>query len=392
MASNDILSAELRREVTRNRYATHIDAAQVYPTTQQLSRELPRILSDYDYPDISGADLNRMTRAVIEAFGGTWSGMWDDITKELVALAKIEADAVTGVYNEYTPSAVVKPTREEVERATTSAIMTLTSDVTQAGTWAQFIRANLDANTRALSGLIRDGYNNGVSLSELIRQIRGTRGADGKYYGGLINNKTRQQAAALARTGVSHYANVGRDQFAAKNKDQIEGRILVATFDNRTTRICMSRHLNFYATGEKYPPLPFHYNERSQYIFKTKGFDPLNNTRPSVQGKEGEEAAELFDVKQSRARKKVTYRGRKSGDLFEIDQVSAKMSFDEFLRDQPRWFVESTLGPERAKLFLDGGLSVDKFTDMTGRPLTLEELKQTSAGARAFRKANNDGN
>lgn len=387
MASNDIIQQELRREVTRNRYATHLDAAEIYPTTQKLSRQLPGVMSDYDFPNISGTALNQMTRDVLQAFGAEWSSMWEQITDELIRLAKIEADAVTGVYSDYTPDAVLKPTRAEVESAARNAVMTLTSDVTQSGAWAQFVRGNLDANTRALSGLIRDGYNNGISLSELIRQIRGTRGDDGKYYGGLLNNKTRQQAAALARTGVSHYANIGRDAFAEKNKDQIEGRILIATFDNRTTKICMSRHLNFYATGDPYPPLPFHYGERSQYIFKTKGFDPLNNTRPSVQGKEGEEAADLFDVKQSRARKKVTYRGRKSGDLFEIEPVSAKMTYDEFLRGQPRWFVESTLGKEAAALFLDGGLPIEKFTDMTGRPLTLDELKQTSAGARAYKKA-----
>ena len=411
MASNDILDAELRREVARNRYAAALARDTIGPTAQQLARRLPRILTEYDFPDLTQKDLNAMTKAVADEFGGAWRGMWDDISAELIRLANIEAEAVAGVYNDYTPDALLVPDREEVEAAARNAVMTLTSDVTESGTWAQFVRRNLDAGTRALAGAIREGYNNGTPLSELIRTIRGVRGDDGVYRGGILNNKTRAQAEALARTGVSHYANVARDSFAEKNKDVIEGRYLFATLDNRTTTICFSRHLNFYKTGEKYPPLPFHHGERSQYIFKTKGFDPLNTTRPVTGGREGEEAAEKFAARKQRldnrrARQselraegepagttssKPKYRGRRDLDVFDVKQVSAKMTSDQFLRQQPRWFVESTLGKKKAALFLDGGLKIDRFTDMTGRPLTLDELRETVAGERAFAKVKNDG-
>ena len=57
------------------------------------------------------------------------------------------------------------------------------------------------------------------------------------------------------------------------------------------------------------------------------------------------------------------------------------------MRSQPDWFIESSLGKTRAKLFKEGGLSIDKFTDMNGRPLTLKEMKALDDYDAAFRKA-----
>ena len=40
------------------------------------------------------------------------------------------------------------------------------------------------------------------------------------------------------RTGANHYANRARDVAAEANADLIQGRIFLATFDNRTTLTC----------------------------------------------------------------------------------------------------------------------------------------------------------
>lgn len=388
MANNDILDAELRRETNRNRFATHLERTEIAPTTQELSRSLPRIMADFDFDNMTRSDVNALTAAIRQEFGTTWSTMWQDITDELLKAAQIEAEAVLGVYEDFTPDVLVAPTNKQVETAVQNAVMTLTSDVTQSGTWAQFVRRNLDSTMRGIAGIIREGFNNNLSKSEIVRQLRGTYNRKTrKYEGGFLNGKARAGANSLARTGVSHYANVARDEFARVNRDVIQGRILFATLDNRTTTICLRRHLNFYPTGERFPPLPFHFNERSQYIFKTKGFDPLNTDRTAVGGQKGEAAADEFEAKQARTSKKVRHRGRKDTDIFDVQTIEAKVSSDEWLRRQPRWFVESTLGKERAKLFIDGDLHIDRFTDMTGRPLTLDELKETNAGDKAFRKA-----
>lgn len=409
MASNDILDAELRREVNRDRFATGLTRTEVSPTTQELSRSLPRIMSDFDFEDMTTGELNELTVLIRKEFGSTWSTMWDDITAELRKLARIEGEAVTGVYQDFTPDPVIAPSAKQVDAATRTAVMTLTTDVTQSGTWAQFVRRNLDTTTQRVTGVIREGFNNGLTRQQVVQQLRGKFNRKTRMFeGGILNGRAKAGANALTRTGTSHFANVARDEFAVKNKALIEGRVLFATLDNRTTTICFRRHLMFYATGERFPPLPFHFGERSQYIFKTKGFDPLNTDRAVVSGKQGKEAREKFETRQQRQDNlrdnraerradgqvgvpttgtKVRHRGRKDTDIFDVQQVSAKLTSDAWLRRQPRWFVESSLGKTRANLFLSGDLHIDRFTDITGRQLTLDELKQTNAGDRAFRKA-----
>lgn len=389
MASNDILDAELRRETNRSRFGTSLTRNNIRPTAQELSRSLPAIISGYDWENLTQGDLNELTIAIRKEFRGTWSTMWADITAELVKMGEIEAQGVLEVYEDFVPDELQAPRPAAVASAQNNTVLTLTTDSVTSGTWAQFMSENTDATSRRVVGTIVEGFRNGSTLQEMLIALRGRYDRRTRtYVGGVLNDKAVRGAEALARTGVSHYANASRDAFAAANKKVIQGRILFATLDNRTTTICFGRHLNFYPTGERYPPLPFHYNERSQYIFKTEGFDPLNTERPAVGGQEGEQAQEEFEAKQARTNKKVRHRGRKDTDIFDVEQISAKTTADAWLRRQPRWFIESTLGKERARLFIDGGLKIDRFTDMLGRELTLEELIETNAGDRAYRRAN----
>lgn len=394
---NEIIDAELRREAYRDRYATGLTRNIIAPSIKELSRKLPRLLAEYDLQTMSRFELSKLTKAIEQEFGGVWSNMWLDITAQMLDLAAFEAEAVAGVYTDFTGSALAAPTAEQIEKAAQNAIMTLTTDVTTTGAWADFVRGNTDRASRQIVGIVREAYANSQTNAQAVQAIRAA-----------VEGITRTRAEALARTGVSHYANVARDSFAEANKKLIEGRYLFATLDNRTTTVCFKRHLNFYPTGERFPPLPFHYGERSQYIFKTKNYDPLNNTRPAVGGREGDDAEEAFNRKNDRldatrerraglradgkdtpsTASKVKYSGRKDLNIFDVQQIPARTSSDKWLRDQPRWFIEDTLGVERAKLFIDGGLSIDRFADMTGRELTLKELYETAAGDRARRKAN----
>ena len=138
------------------------------------------------------------------------------------------------------------------------------------------------------------------------------------------------------------------------------------------------------------------------------GFDPFDGTRAAVGGQEGETAEELFNKKNDRldARRekadekrangetdvkevpsKVTYSGRKDSSIFNAGQIDSHTTMDAWMRQQPDWFIESSLGKTRAKLFKDGGLTLDKFTDMNGKPLTLKQMKALDQYDNAFRKA-----
>lgn len=69
-------------------------------------------------------------------------------------------------------------------------------------------------------------------------------------------------------------------------------------------------------------------------------------------------------------------------------QVPASLSYYQWLKMQPASFVEDTLGPARAALFLKGGqaqTSLRACSSIATSSLTLEELRRLIPGA--FEKA-----
>jgi hypothetical protein len=66
--------------------------------------------------------------------------------------------------------------------------------------------------------------------------------------------------------------------------------------------------------------------------------------------------------------------------------VSAKSTYGGWLKKQPASFQDEVLGPTRAKLFRQGGLSIGKFVNFDGETYSLEQLR--ALNPLAFEKAN----
>jgi len=64
------------------------------------------------------------------------------------------------------------------------------------------------------------------------------------------------------------------------------------------------------------------------------------------------------------------------------NQIKAdpNMGFINMLRKQSPEFQNKVLGTERAKLFRNGKLSIDRFTNDKGQILTLKQLKKENPG------------
>ena len=56
-------------------------------------------------------------------------------------------------------------------------------------------------------------------------------------------------------------------------------------------------------------------------------------------------------------------------------QVSADLNYNDWLKKQSKAFQVDVLGKDKAKLFRDGGITMDKFVNDRGQALTLAELK-----------------
>lgn len=149
------------------------------------------------------------------------------------------------------------------------------------------------------------------------------------------------------------------------------------------------------------------HNCRSLWIMKIKGVDPFGGTRASVGGNRGTESANEFEDRNAKLAKqradraakraegedtpetasKVRYKGKKDADIFNPGQIDADISPQKFFERQPDWWIKSNLGATRAKLFREGGLTIDKFTDKDGNFLTLKQMRELDEYSPYFKKA-----
>jgi SPP1 gp7 family putative phage head morphogenesis protein len=185
------------------------------------------------------------------------------------------------------------------------------------------------------SRLLAEGHDNPAVMNALI----GTESADFRD-GTLGQVATRQET--LTRTATKISEQVGMEKARQKDPDII-GYFWISVLDSNTTLICFDLAGNEYyydRSGEK-PLPPQHYNCRSTtgYISKTEGFE------------------------------------------------QQPQSFDEWAKANPE-DAEAAMGKERYKLYTDGRLKIQRFTDLKAQPLTLDQLK--ARNKRAFEKAGLD--
>ena len=66
-------------------------------------------------------------------------------------------------------------------------------------------------------------------------------------------------------------------------------------------------------------------------------------------------------------------------------QLPAATTYQSWLKSKPAEFQDDILGPTKGKLFREGGMTLDRFVDRSGKPFTIEDLKRRDAAA--FEKA-----
>lgn len=370
--ADTIADALLRREVFLQRFASHLVNTEVDGIIQSFARKLPSLLNEFgDAEGLTIAERRAVARSVVAKMREDWGGMWVSVTGDLDEMAIMDANHIGSIYDDILDVDLTIPKDPTLIGHINQSTMVLTSGKTsQAGKWVQFLRQNTDTAMKAINGAIWDGYTSGLNNQQILKQIRGTFNRTTKMYeGGLLEGRIRAQADALVRTGTNHFSNQARDRTYQANTDILDVRILIATLDSRTTLLCMGRDGKEWDINDKsYPRLPFHFNERSVYIVTIKGADPLKGKIPTNGGK-------IVDGKL----------------VIERGEIDVNTEMNTFLRGQPKEFMVGNIGKTRADLFFTGELSIDKFTDLTGRTLTLDELRATTAGRKAFKKIDPSG-
>lgn len=207
-----------------------------------------------------------------------------------------------------------------------------------------WLRGFSNRETARVSNAIRMGHSQGLTNQEMVQNLIGTRARN--FQNGLLQT-TRRNASTVVRTAVQHVASSARQEVWEANTDVVKRYQFLATLDRVTSRICRTLDQQEFDFG-KGPIPPVHPNCRSTTI-------------------------PVLDDKFS-----FLSRGRtRSG---EQGPVSANTQYYDWLGRQNRATQIAVLGPTRAKLFRDGGLTAERFRelqfDRNFTPLTLEDLRK----------------
>lgn len=202
--------------------------------------------------------------------------------------------------------------------------------------WAEGLAEN---DIARVSDAVRIGMVEGQTTDQIIRRIRGTRAL--QYRDGILEI-SRRDAASVTRTAVNHTANRAREEMWAANADILDGVQWVSTLDSRTSPVCRARDGEVYPVNSG-PRPPAHFNCRSTTVAY---FGPaVGETRASADG------------------------------------PVRNMNYSDWLRQQPVNVQEDILGVHKARLFREGDLPLDRFTNAAGKEYSLEQLRQRDAEA-----------
>jgi len=330
------------------------------------------------------ARLKAILRVVRRLRGRAWEQATKIWVEELSALALAESRIVAGLIDTASPvvlNLALPPPR------LLSAIAT--SRPFEGRTLRQWARSVELEDLRRINNAVRVGMAAGETGPSIARRVVGTarlRGRDG------LTQITRRNAEAITRTAVNHVGNSARAELFSENSDLFEQERFVATLDGRTTLVCAGNDGKVFSIGSG-PIPPLHFACRSLRVPEL-GQGPISQrpARPATRRQLLREFGEEKGLGRIGSRERLPRGTKGAFDRFErrrlrelTGRLPGKTTYAEFLRRQSREFQDDVLGPTRARLFRDGRLQLDRFTNRNGDQIPLADLARKHA--ESFRAA-----
>lgn len=199
-----------------------------------------------------------------------------------------------------------------------------------------------------------------------------------------VGIETSRNVTAIVKTAVQHVSSETRKEFTDANTLVLtDTEVFAAVLDGHTTARCRSLNGRKFKRGVgPYPPL--HIGCRSLRFAVVNGKAvkrfPL---KPSYEAQWTRIFGEANGMPDLRTEVGVPFRLREAYEKFKGKRVEDMVGpfpepevYSSWLKKQPQAIREDVLGKERAKLFNEGKMSLDKFVDYTGREYTLKELAE----------------
>ena len=350
MALNDrILDAEVSHNVGLQRYSNGVVRriiALLNRTDADLFGRLTAALERAP-ASFNASRLEELLESVRRLNAQAYERVGRALTEELSALVAAEAAFQMRLFESTIPAQVVASVgvaAVNVEQVAAAAL----ARPFQGVLLREALRGLEADRAAAVRNAVRMGIVEQETIPQIVRRIRGTRSLG--YKDGIME-VSRRNAEALVRTAVTHTQNYTKQRFYEANNDLVDKWEFTATLDSRTTITCASLDGKTYPIGEG-PMPPRHWNCRSVAVPVVKSWRelgiPIDEIEPST---------------------------RASMD----GQVAAELNYSQWLRTKPAAFQDEVLGVERAKLFREKKVDIDRFTNDRGRTYTLEELREVDS-------------
>lgn len=337
--TDDLTDTLLRHQVMLQRL-TEGERAKFRPFLREMDTLLRDRLTRGELTEFSQARLEKLLKLVDGLLGEVLDEYQSVLFEDLNAIAANESQFMGRVFSEVLEVDFDLPSPTLVRAAVLSNPLSIKSG----SLLKPFVKDWAIAERKAVTGAIRRGVFMGQTNAQIVQAVRGTRAR--QYQDGLLD-VTARNARTVVHTAVQHVSSQAREATFDENEDIVEGVRIIATLDSKTCAQCRSLDQREFKRG-KGPRSPFHpYCRCTQIPVLIKKFAALQHggMRASIRG-----------------------------------PVSAELDYYTWLKTQPRGFIEVALGPKRAKLFIDGGLSPERFAalqlDRRFEPLTLEEMRR----------------
>jgi len=203
-----------------------------------------------------------------------------------------------------------------------------------------------------VSAQIREGILLGEANQGIISRIIGKRGVPG------VMDISRRNAATLVQTATHTVANEARQAVYNENADVIKSLIWFTAMDSHVCVLCIGRSGKRWKNNQAKTPIshsiafqipPIHMNDRCVLLPETATFKELGVDLPEP-----------------------TIGDRASS----LGPISAKTTFNDYLRQVPVSQQNEMLGVGRAKLWREKKISLSQLLDGKGRELNLEQVRQ----------------
>ena len=343
-----LISAFISHQIWLLRNATS-EVNEMRPFIEQMRKEVKQAVLAFGDESRTRARLNKMLKDLTEtlyAIGNDWD---EKLVADLQELAKYEAKWTAETMEDSTGVNFTTPTPEQVWSAVKFNPLALDGKPVD---FTKLMAGWEETEVARLVQGVKSGVVQGQTTRQIVKNVVGPGG---------LGDVSERHAATVVRTTLNHVSTQARLMTLEKNSDIVEKYEWVSTLDSRTSTICRARDGQKYEFG-KGPLPPAHPNCRSAIA-------------PIVSSE--------FDFLDAGAKRAA--RGADGGM-----QVSADMSYYDFLSLQPAAFQDAALGPVRGKIFRNARMSAEEFrvasVDGFGRPLTLKEMAEMDKRVRDYLK------